>query len=179
MPAATFRRYPPRTMKMCDGTSASEGASFSVGTSVCDCLMWGWDVLTYGRGPRRIQPEAELRDHARAPRRRARQAAAGRRARLLDPEARGLPPALRFPPRAGRRAAQLVGPEGPQPGPARKAPCRARRGSPARLRRLRGDHPEGAIRRRHRAAVGPRHLGAAGESARRLREGKLKVHLEG
>src|SRR3954464_13624196 len=76
MPAATFRRYPPRIMKMCDGASASEGASSSVGTSLYDCLMWGWDVLTYGRGPRRIQPEAELRDNRRAPRRRARQAAA-------------------------------------------------------------------------------------------------------
>ena len=34
MPAATFRMYPPRTMKMCDGTSASAGASLSVGTRV-------------------------------------------------------------------------------------------------------------------------------------------------
>src|SRR6478752_5743038 len=122
MPAATFRRYPPRTMKMCDGTSASDGASFSVGTSVCDCLMWGWDVLTYGRGARaflessgplarraraagRIQPEAELWDHPRAARRRPREAAPGRRARVLDPEARRHPPALRLPPRAERRLA--------------------------------------------------------------------------
>src|SRR6266496_2445650 len=97
MPAATFRRYPPRIMKMCDGTSASDGASFSVGTSVCDCLMWGWDVLTYGRGPRRIQPEAELRDHPRAARRRPRETAPKRRAGVLDPEARGDPPALRLP----------------------------------------------------------------------------------
>src|SRR4051812_37948032 len=30
-PAATFRRYPPRTMRTWEGTSASAGASFNVG----------------------------------------------------------------------------------------------------------------------------------------------------
>ena len=36
MPAATLRRYPPRTIKMWDGTSASAGASFRVGTRVLE-----------------------------------------------------------------------------------------------------------------------------------------------
>src|SRR5262245_1311799 len=121
-------------MKMCDGTSASDGASFSVGTRVCDWRMFSANVLTYGRGPRRIQPEAKLRDHQRAAGRRARPTARGRGARLRDPEARGDPAALRLPPGARRRVAELVGPQGPQPQPEGEAPGGARRGSPARLR---------------------------------------------
>src|SRR5689334_20076056 len=105
-------------MKMCDGTSASEGASFSVGTRVCDWRMClAANVLTYGRGPRRIQPETKLRHHQRAARRGSGQAPGGRRAVVRHPEARGDPAALRLQAGAERRAAELVGPEGAQPGP--------------------------------------------------------------
>src|SRR5204863_9765292 len=114
-------------MKMWDGTSASDGASLRVGTRVCDCLIWGWVVLTYRRGPRRIQPEAELRDHARAVRRRPRPAARGRGAVVRDPEACRDPPALRLPAGAERRLAQLVRPEGAEPRPQGEAAGRPRR----------------------------------------------------
>ena len=74
---------------------------------------------------------------------------------------------------------ELVRPQGPEPRPQGEAAGRPRRGSPARLRRLRGDHPQGPVRRRHRPALGPRQLGTAGGSGRRVRQGKLKVQLEG
>ncbi len=81
---------------------------------------------------------------------------------LRHPEARRHPAALR--PAAGtRRRVQVLGGD-PRPvaRPARQAPGRRGRGPPARLRRLRGHHPQGPIWRRHRAALGPRLLGAAG-----------------
>ena len=50
---------------------------------------------------------------------------------------------------------------GPSLDPLAKTPRRPHRGPSARIRRLRGDHPEGRVWRRHRDAVGQRHLGAA------------------
>ena len=51
-----------------------------------------------------------------------------------------------------------------------------RRGPPARLRRLRGDHPRGQLRRRHGDAVGRGHVGAGGRPGRGARQGRLQVH---
>ena len=75
---------------------------------------------------------------------------------------------------------ELVGAQGAEPRPQGEAAGHAGRGSPARLRRLRGDHPQGAVRRRDGAAVGPRDLGAAGGDPRQgYAQGKPKVLLEG
>ena len=71
------------------------------------------------------------------------------RADLRRPAARRPAPPLRLPARAERRARLVGGAEGR---PARAGPARARgarRGSPARLRDLRGRDPEGQLRRRH------------------------------
>ena len=46
-------------------------------------------------------------------------------------------------------------PKGPSLDPAGQAPGGARRGPPARLRRLRGHDPQGRVRRRHRDGLGP------------------------
>ena len=59
---------------------------------------------------------------------------------VRHPEARGESPALRLPPRARRRAAELGGAEGTEPRSRRQAPRDARRGSPARVRRIRRRH---------------------------------------
>ena len=52
-------------------------------------------------------------------------------------------------------------PKGPSIDPDGQAARDARRGPPARVRRVRGRHP-GRLRRGHRDAVGPRRVGAAG-----------------
>ena len=58
-------------------------------------------------------------------------------------------------------------PEGPQPRSRRQTLRRARGGSPDRLRRLRGQHPGGKLRRGQRDVVGPRHVRAARRRRRR------------
>ena len=63
--------------------------------------------------------------------------------------------------------------------PARQAAGGGGRGPSARLRRLRRHHPQGPVRRRHGAAVGPRLLGARGRPARRAEEGRPEVHARG
>ena len=69
-------------------------------------------------------------------------------------------------------------PERAQSRPARPPPGGARRGPPSRVRRLRGRHPQGRVRRRHGDDLGPGHVGAVGQaqSARGLREGRPQVH---
>ena len=76
--------------------------------------------------------------------------------------------ALRPAARARRRARELGGAEGGSRAGRAAASGSARRGSPARLRRLRGRDPGRAVRRRHRRDLGSRHLRAArGEAQRR------------
>ena len=72
-------------------------------------------------------------------------------------------------------------PKGPSLDPERQAPRRARRGPPAGLRRLRGHHPQGRVRRRHGHGLGPGHAGRpeGDAAAKAYREGKLKFRLEG
>ena len=100
---------------------------------------------------------------------------------LRHPEARRDPAALRSAPRARRRVQVLGGDPGPVARPARQAARRRGRGPSARLRRFRRDHPEGPVRRRHRAALGPRLLGAGGHDGRGrgCAKGDLKFTLEG
>ena len=98
-----------------------------------------------------------------------------RRARVRGPEACGEPPALRLPPRARRHAQELGGAEGAEPRPRRQADGGPRRGSPDRLRRLRGRDPEGPVRRRQRDRLGQRHLGAGRRRARRLPRRQAQV----
>ena len=68
-------------------------------------------------------------------------------------------------------------PKGPSLDPKRSAwPCTSR--ITRSLRRLRGDHPDGRIRRRHGAALGPGHLGARDPVAG-CTKGNLKFILKG
>ena len=78
---------------------------------------------------------------------------------LRRPAPPGAAAALRLPARGRRRAGQLGGPAGPTLDPARPAAGRARRGPPARVRRLRGRDPARAVRRRRRDRLGPRARG--------------------
>ena len=98
-----------------------------------------------------------------------------RRAVVRDPEARREPPALRLPPRARRHAEELGGAQGAEPRSGRQADGGARRGPSDRLRRLRGHHPRGPVRRRQGHRLGPRHLGAGGRRARRLPRRQAQV----
>ena len=89
----------------------------------------------------------------------------GSAAAVRRPAARRAPAALRLPARARRRARELGGSEG-DPAPSRRAPPRgARRGSPARVRRLRGDDPGRRVRRGHGRDLGSR--GRTSSSRRR------------
>ena len=102
--------------------------------------------------------EARLREDRRAERRA--RGAALHPAALRHPETRGDAAALGSP-AGGRWGLQVLGGDArPVAGPGRQAPGRGGRGSPAGLRRLRGHHPQGPVRRRHRADVGSRLLGA-------------------
>ena len=92
-----------------------------------------------------------------------------------DPEARRDPPALRLPPRARRHAEELGGAEGAEPRPGRQADGGACRGPPDRLRPLRGNDPEGAVRRGRGDRLGQRHLGAGRRPARRLPRRQAQV----
>ena len=58
-------------------------------------------------------------------------------------------------------------PKGPSLDPGEKRLAVACRGPSDRIWRVRGRHPEGPVRRRHGAAVGPRHLGAARRPTRK------------
>ena len=71
---------------------------------------------------------------------------------------RAEPAALRLPSRGRRRAAELGRAEGSDARSRREAPGRARRGSSARLLRLRGRHPPRRVRRRRRDRVGLGHV---------------------
>ena len=67
-------------------------------------------------------------------------------------------------------------PKGPSLDPDDQAARDAGRGSPDRLRRVRGRDPR-RLRRRHRDAVGPRHVDARGRRRRRgAQEGRPEVH---
>ena len=70
------------------------------------------------------------------------------------------PAALRPAVRDGRRPGQLGGAAGSDAGPAGPPDGGARRGPPARVRRLRGRDPVGPVRRRRRDRLGSRHVGA-------------------
>ena len=102
-------------------------------------------------------------------------------AALRDPEARGAPAALRPAPGARRRLQVLGRHARPVADSAGQAPRRRSGGSSARLRRLRRHDPEGPVRRRHRAAVGPRLLGAARRPVgrRAVAQGRAEVRARG
>src|SRR5262245_22830933 len=118
-------------MKTCDGTSASAGASFKVGTRVCERRILALPLNTARltrSGARGIQPQAGLQEDARA-------AWTGqgdaRRRPVRHPEARRLAPALRLQARARRCVAVLVRAQGAEPRPGAEAPGRTGRGPPA------------------------------------------------
>ena len=126
------------------------------------------------RQPSRLSQESAISSAPPSPKERstrARWPAQGRQATLPDPEARRDAAALRFPPGMERHADELGGAERAERKPGRQAARRPCRGSPARLRRFRRHHPERRVWRRHRDAVGRRHLGAAATpmSTRRCR----------
>ena len=78
------------------------------------------------------------------------------RADLRHPAPRRAAAPLRPSAGAGRGACELGRPEGAAAPARRAAPRRPRRGPSARLRDLRGRHPTGPVRRRHRRDLGPR-----------------------
>ena len=64
--------------------------------------------------------------------------------------------------------------------PGRQAARGARRGSPDRVRRLRGHHPRGELRRRRGDRLGPGHLDAASRiRSKGFKKGKLLFDLHG
>ena len=65
---------------------------------------------------------------------------------------------------------------GPSLEPEGQAPRGPHRGPSARLRRLRGHHPEGRVWRRHGDALGRGHLGAGRRSRGGARQGRPQVH---
>ena len=116
------------------------------------------------REPEGLQGQARPREDARALQL---EAGSAQGADLRRAAARRTAPPLRLPAGAGRRARLVGGAEGC---PARAGAARARgarRGSPARLRDVRGRDPEGQLRRRHGRDLGQRHLRARRGEARR------------
>ena len=122
------------------------------------------DARSCAGAARRLPREARPEPHAGAVRGRR----GGRGAAVRRPAARRPAAALRPAARAGRRARELGRPEGHAARGRRAASRGARRGPPARLRRLRGRDPGRAVRRRHGRDLGSRHLRARrGEEGRR------------
>ena len=98
------------------------------------------------------------------------------RALLLRAEASRVASPLRLPPRVERRAAVVGGAEGSVAQSRGQAAGDARRRSSDRVRHLRRRDP-GRLRRRHRHAVGPRHVGAGDRRCGRgAEEGRSEVH---
>ena len=127
-------------------------------------------------GARHLSRQARLRADARAARRR-RPAVGARRSwsRSTTPT----PPPLRLPARDRRRPQELGRSQGPEPRSARQAPRHADRGPSPRVRRLRGHHPRGRVRRRHGPALGPRHLDARRRSGSGPARRAAEVHAAG
>ena len=100
--------------------------------------------------PLRVSTQAQTAADAGAVRGRR----GGERPDLRDPAARCAAAPLRLSPRAKRRARQLGGAEGHPARVAATPPRRARRGSPTRLRDLRGRDPDGPVRRRALSSSG-------------------------
>ena len=134
-------------------------------------------TATAVRGGARALPRD--RGHARRPRSRRRQArqvpvdaqpdenpgtgagvaaAAQRRQRLRHPRTPRPAAALGRAPRTRRGAGVLGGAEGRARDHHREPARRAHRGPPDRVPHVRGDHPEGTVRRRHHDDLGHRHL---------------------
>ena len=108
---------------------------------------------------------------SRAPRSRAASSSAQDRRSVRRAEACGAPAALRSPPRTRRRAEKLGRHQGAEPVAGGQAPGRARRGPPARLRRVRRPHPRRRIRRGQHHRLGSRPVVDRGRSARAARQG--------
>ena len=130
-----------------------------------------------------LQRYREMRDFSITPEPRGAEGARAsrRQLRYLHPAARRDAPALRLPPRAGRRAEELGGAERTEPRPGRQAPRDADRGPPARLRRLRGRDPARSNTARARCCSGTRASGSPRTPIPRaaLRKGRLHFRLEG
>ncbi len=115
------------------------------------------------RATRGLSTEAQSREHARA----VRGWRTGERAAVRRPAARSPEAPLRPPARARRRARELGCSEGDAHDRLRATPRSARRGPPARVRRLRGRDTGRSIRRRD-----GRDLGSGNLRARRGEEGR-------
>ena len=89
------------------------------------------------------------------------------RAALLRAAPRRHAAALRFPPGDRRRAGFVGRSQRPFARAALQIPGRQSGRSSARIRRIRGQHSGGKLRRGQRHAVGSRHVGIAGRRARR------------
>ena len=98
---------------------------------------------------------------------------------LRRAQARRATSALRSAARDGRRAPLVGGAEGTVVRHGRQAARGERRGPPARVRRLRGDHPRRELRRRRGHRLGPRRVGPARGSARGAREGEAPLRARG
>ena len=137
-------------------------------------------VSSRGAAPSRSTPTASKRDPERTP-----EPFGGRRGRgrpaLRRAEARGAAPALRPAPRDGRGAEELGGAQGAVGAPGGEAARGPRRGSPDRVRRLRGRDPRRQLRRRLGDRVGPRlvPLAKGDDPLEQLERGKLEVELFG
>ncbi len=105
---------------------------------------------------------------------------AGPGAPVRRPQARRPPSALRPAPRDGRRPAVVGGAEGPVVRHGRQAARRQGRGSPARVRRLRGDHSRRATTAPAASSSGTAASGSPLEDWREgLEKGKLLFELRG
>ncbi len=127
-----------------------------------------------------IAPSAISR---RRPSRRRRKAGpeegARRGPRLRRPETRRATPPLRFPSRTRRRLEKLGGDARPEPRAGREAPRGRRRGSPARIRRLRGHDSRRASMAAARSHLGPGDVVADRRSAQGARERPSRIRSRG
>ena len=129
-----------------------------------------------------ITPQARFHAHRRAEGRGRKRKSAGKAGKLryLIQKHAARAAALRLPAGMERHADELGGAEGPERESRRQAARGACRGSSARLRQFRRHDPEGRIWRRHRDAVGPRHLGSrTSDVDEALKKGKLAFTLHG
>src|SRR5690348_11198681 len=127
---------------------------------------------------RHLQRKTQFQSHSRTRRRATKEKIRVAETPIRHSKASRHEPPLRFPPRTQRRPALVGRSQRAEPRSLRQAPRDARRGSPARIRRLRRSHSRRRIWRRHCDGVGQRHVGARSSGHRGgSAEGRLKVHI--